>query len=100
MDVPQAGFAIYEPGPHDKMQGSCVYDSVVPPEVQLTIAHKASAGGRRSSGARRPMSERALRAVPRQVQVVGHSSSLVVVLGRAESLRTSLSSKVSPCQNC
>jgi hypothetical protein len=31
MDVPQAGFAIYELGPHGKMQGARVYDSVVPP---------------------------------------------------------------------
>ncbi len=32
MAVPQAGFAAYELGPHGKIQGSRVYDSVVPPE--------------------------------------------------------------------
>lgn len=32
MAQPQAGFAIYELGPHGKLQGSRVYDSVVPPE--------------------------------------------------------------------
>jgi hypothetical protein len=31
MNEPQAGFAIYELGPHGKMQGARVYDSVVPP---------------------------------------------------------------------
>jgi hypothetical protein len=31
MDRPQAGFACYELGPHGKLQGSRVYDSVVPP---------------------------------------------------------------------
>ena len=31
MDCPQAGFAAYELGPHGKLQGSRVYDSVVPP---------------------------------------------------------------------
>jgi hypothetical protein len=30
---PQAGFAAYELGPHGKLQGSRVYDSVVPPEL-------------------------------------------------------------------
>jgi hypothetical protein len=33
MSAPQAGFACYELGPHDKIQGSRVYDSVVPPEL-------------------------------------------------------------------
>ena len=32
MACPQAGFACYELGPHGKLQGSRVYDSVVPPE--------------------------------------------------------------------
>ncbi len=31
MDRPQAGFAIYELGPHGLLQGARVYDSVVPP---------------------------------------------------------------------
>lgn len=31
MPKPQAGFAIYELGPHGKLQGARVYDSVVPP---------------------------------------------------------------------
>ena len=32
MPAPQAGFACYELGPHGKLQGARVYDSVVPPE--------------------------------------------------------------------
>ena len=32
MACPQAGFACYELGPHGKLQGSRVYDSVVPPQ--------------------------------------------------------------------
>jgi hypothetical protein len=34
MSCPQAGFASYELGPHGKIQGSRVYDSVVPPEFE------------------------------------------------------------------
>jgi hypothetical protein len=33
MPCPQAGLAVYELGPHGKLQGSRVYDSVVPPEL-------------------------------------------------------------------
>lgn len=33
MAAPQAGFACYELGPHGKLQGSRVYNSVVPPEL-------------------------------------------------------------------
>jgi hypothetical protein len=31
MKVPQAGFASYDFGPHERVQGARVYDSVVPP---------------------------------------------------------------------
>src|SRR5262249_22983486 len=33
MEVPQAGFAIYEIGPNGKLAGARVYDSVVPPQT-------------------------------------------------------------------
>ena len=33
MSQPQAGFAAYDLGPHGKLQGARVYDSVVPPEL-------------------------------------------------------------------
>jgi hypothetical protein len=33
MTQPQAGFACYELGPHGRIQGARVYDSVVPPEL-------------------------------------------------------------------
>ncbi|HUB05937.1 MAG TPA: hypothetical protein VMB50_03005 [Myxococcales bacterium] len=33
MPVPQAGFASYDIGPHGKVHGARVYDSVVPPEL-------------------------------------------------------------------
>lgn len=33
MAQPQAGFAAYDLGPHGRIQGARVYDSVVPPEL-------------------------------------------------------------------